>query len=647
MSAHASSIEALLTDLGSDAARGLDAARVAAQRAKHGPNRLPEPPHEAMVRRILKQLASPLVLTLIAAALISVVVGAMSGDGGQPLERYGDAIAIFLIVLLNAAIGLFQEQKATSAIDALRNMTVPRARVRRDGKATEISAEDVVPGDVLELQAGDAIAADARLLDSTELAVEEASLTGESAATTKDSKAPRVENAPLAERGNMVFQGTTIVRGSGSALVVATGAATELGRIGGMIASATVEPTHLEKQLDAFGKKILYGCLAVSALLFGWGMLRPHVLAGASARPWHLLLLEAVSFAVAAIPEGLPAITTITLAMGTRRMAKRGAIVRKLPAIETLGAATVIASDKTGTLTQNRMVVREALAGGALLTATGEAYAPEGSVLRADGIAIDPKAMPAPLTALLEAAAICNDAALERDEAGAWKVVGDPTEGALLAFAARGGREAVLLRTGLRTVATVPFDSGRKRMTVVVEGKDGHRIAHVKGSTEVLLAMCTSIASEGGTRPITAEDRAQVTAEADAMASRALRVLAFAQRVDPEGDPEQALTFVGLTGMMDPPRDGIPDAVRACRDAGVRVLMITGDQKLTAAAVAREIGVWQPGDQTLTGAELAEISDEELPRRGGGRRVPRARGDEPPDTDCDGGAIACSPRSRG
>jgi Ca2+-transporting ATPase len=614
--AYAESIDQLLRRVGANAERGLSTAQADAIRLEIGPNHLPEPPKKSSLRRLLKQFANPLVLTLLGAAAVSMGVALASVQSGNPLQKYGDAVAILLIVALNAGLGFFQERRAETALEALKKMAVPSARVRRDGGVIIVSAEDIVPGDVLEIEAGDAIAADARLLTTVDLALEEAALTGESVASTKDALLTCAENAPLPDRVNMVFLGTIVVRGRGSAVVTATGPKTELGRIGHMIASAAVEPTPLEKLLESFGKRVLYVCLAIAGVLFAWGIVRPHVLPGSEPHPWHLLLLEAVSLAVAAIPEGLPAIATITLALGTQRMARHGAIVRRLASVETLGAATVVCSDKTGTLTQNLMMVREVWSGGCSYTVTGKGYDPHGEI-RAGGaspVSLDRGELPAPLHALLETAALCNHAVIERDASGASKVIGDPTEGALLALASRGGIANELLRKSKRVIREIPFDSDRKRMTVVVED-NGREVAHVKGSVDVALPRCTRYAGEGGTREMTPEDRRQILAEADRMSSGALRVLALCECQQPGCDPETELTFLGLVGMMDPPRPGVVEAIETCHKAQICVVMITGDHRLTAIAVAEEIGLWKPGDEAITGSALDALSDEELLRR--------------------------------
>ncbi|MCC6552849.1 MAG: cation-translocating P-type ATPase [Polyangiaceae bacterium] len=612
---HAEDVGAFLERVGVSSTDGLSEEEAARRLAEHGKNRLPDAPKKSAILQILEQFANPLVLTLLAAAVIAVVVGftAKAGHGAEEasiLERFGDAIAILLIVVLNAFLGYYQERRAEAALEALQKLSAPNARVRRAGKALVLAAEDVVPGDILELEAGDSIAADARLVQTIDLATEEAALTGESSASVKDALAPVARDAPLADRSTMVFTGTSVVRGKARAVVTATGGATELGRIGEMIRAVGDQKTPLEERLDRFGAVILRVCLVLSAVLLAWGFLR-------GGREWHELLLEAVSLAVAAIPEGLPAITTITLALGMQRMARRGAIVRKLPAVETLGAATIIASDKTGTLTQNEMTVRRLYAGGLRYSVTGEGYDPAGSILDERGEEVVD--LPAPLTYLLSVAALCNNAELAADkDTGRFRVVGDPTEGALLTLAAKGKLPRESVAPSHRFVHELPFDSDRKRMTVITRDKSGRDIAHVKGSVDVLLPLCVKVSHAGGVRGITDEDRRAILEEADRMSESALRVLALCRRVrvsTDQDDVERELTFLGLVGMMDPPRAGVKEAVATCKKAGIRAVMITGDHRLTATAIAREIGLWDEGDEAVSGAELAAMSDDELGRR--------------------------------
>ncbi|KYF92529.1 cation-transporting ATPase, partial [Sorangium cellulosum] len=607
---HAEEVGAFLERVGVSSSGGLSEDEAQRRLAEHGKNRLPETKKKSALVRILEQFANPLVLTLLAAATIAVVVGFTADKEESFLHRFGDAIAILLIVILNAFLGYYQERRAEAALEALQKLSAPNARVRRGGKTVVIAAEDVAPGDIIELEAGDSIPADARLVQAISFATEEAALTGESAAAVKDALAPVAGDAPLGDRVTMVFTGTSVVRGKGRAVVTATGVNTELGRIGEMIRSVGDQKTPLEERLDRFGSVILRVCLGLSAVLLGWGFIR-------GGRPWHELLLEGVSLAVAAIPEGLPAITTITLALGMQRMARRGAIVRKLPAVETLGAATIIASDKTGTLTQNEMTVRNVYAGGHKYTVTGEGYNPGGALRDESGAEV--VELSAPLTYLLATAALCNNASLNEDKAtGRWNIVGDPTEAALLTLAAKGDLSRESVAPSHAFVHELPFDSDRKRMTVITRDDRGREIAHVKGSVDVLLPLCVKFADDKGVRALTEDDRRAILAEADGMSASALRVLAICRRVRvsrDEADVERELTFLGLVGMMDPPRQGVKEAVAECRRAGIRAVMITGDHRLTATAIAKEIGLWDEGDEALSGAELAAMGDEELARR--------------------------------
>jgi Ca2+-transporting ATPase len=603
-------IEQFLEQTKVSSSDGLSDQDAAARLKEHGPNKLPEGKKKSAIIRLLEQFINPLVLTLLAAAIIAVVVGFTAAAHESFLTRFGDAIAILLIVVLNAFLGYYQERRAEAALEALQKLSAPNARVRRGGKVVVIQAADVVPGDILELEAGDAIAADARLVQTIDLATEEASLTGESSASVKDALAPVAADAPLGDRATMVFTGTSVVRGKARAVVTSTGSRTELGKIGEMIQSVGDQKTPLEQRLDAFGSTILKVCLLLSAILLGWGFLR-------GGRPFHEVLLEAVSLAVAAIPEGLPAITTITLALGMQRMAKRGAIVRKLPAVETLGAATIIASDKTGTLTQNEMTVRVVYAGGHRYKVTGEGYDPSGQILDEKGKPVGE--LPAPLSYTLSTAALCNNAQLDVDpETKRWRIVGDPTEGALLTLAAKGDLARESVAVSHQFVTELPFDSDRKRMTVITRDKNGREVAHVKGSVDVLLPLCVKFAADAEVRGLTDEDRERILAEADRMSEQALRVLAICRRVRVGADPENVereLTFLGLVGMMDPPRASVREAVALCKKAGIRAVMITGDHRLTATAIAKEIGLWDEGDEVVSGSELAAMSDEELAAR--------------------------------
>ncbi len=625
---HSERIEDLYTRLEADPVRGLGDEAAAERLSKHGPNELPAAPPPSAFKRMVAQFANPIVLTLLVAAVIATINGASAKSDESFLARFGDAIAIGLIVVLNAFLGYYQERRAEQALDALKKMQTPNARVRRNDVVKVIRAAEVVPGDLLEIEAGDAVAADARLLQTINLATQEAALTGESLPITKDARAELPDDAPIGDRATMLFTGTSIVRGKGRALVVATGKDTELGKLSTMLSQSAEQKTPLEERLDHFGKRILVACVAISVVMFGWGLYRGD-------STWQELLLAAVSLAVAAIPEGLPAITTITLALGMQRMAKKGAIVRKLAAVETLGAATVICTDKTGTLTQNEMTVREIYAGEASYAVTGTGYDPAGEIVDKDGKPVDCSERPA-LKELLATITLANTACLDRKE-GSWRVVGDPTEGALLTLSAKGGLPKESVAPSHQVLKEIPFDSDRKRMTVVALDESGKEIAHTKGSADVLLPLCDHQLTRDGLDLLDEAKRAAILAEAEQMSQASLRVLAVARREltatsaasaslpDPAAGAssaehhaahiEQRLTFLGLVGMIDPPRKGVKEAVQACADAQVRAVMITGDHKLTAVAIAKELGLWDEGALALTGAELEKLSDEALERR--------------------------------
>ncbi len=472
-----------------------------------------------------------------------------------------------IIVAMNAVLGFYQEQRAEAALAALETMQTPNARVQRTGDTPRVvSASVLVIGDIIELEAGDgAVPADARLLQTIGLFAEERlKLTGERASSSPRTRACRRRRRPLGDRATMLFVGTSVVRGKARAVVTATGPRTELGHLSALIHRPRDRSTPLEEKLDAFGKRILWGCLGLSGILFARGMLRGD-------RSWHELLLEAVSLAVAAIPEGLPAITTITLALGMQRMAKNGAIIRKLAAVETLGSATVICTDKTGTLTQNAMTVREVYTDGANFSATGSGYDPAGAVLDASGAVVaSPEHSPVgPLRDLLSTIALCNSATLQHVERE-WRVVGDPTEGALLTLAAKAGVSREEITSSHQVVKELPFDgSDRKRMTIVALDEFGNEVAHSKGSADVLLPLCSDYETEQGRRALDAEARRTILEEAERMSNKALRVLAVAKRDlgrrsrsapppdagRPTVDIEDRLTFLGLVGMVDPPRE--------------------------------------------------------------------------------------------
>ena len=563
---HARSIEACLSALEVTEA-GLSGAQASRRLAQYGPNRLPETKQRGPLLRFLAQFHNILIYVLIAAALITFT-----------LQHWVDTGVILGVVLANAVIGFIQEGKAESAMAAIRNMLAPRAAVLRDGERVSVEGSSLVPGDVVLLEAGDKVPADLRLLEARGLAAQEAILTGESVPVEKGT-APVAERAPLGDRQSMLWSGTLVTQGTARGVVVATGQGTEIGRIGGLLAGVEQLSTPLVAQMDHFARWLSFLILLVAALLLIYGYFVGH-------HEFGILFMAVVGLAVAAIPEGLPAVMTITLAIGVQAMARHQAIIRRLPALEAIGSVSVICTDKTGTLTRNEMVVAEAETPEGAFAIGGNGYAPEGKVSPAGD-----------LSRLALAAALCNDAALKNHE-GEWRVAGDPMEGALLAFAGKVGGDL-----SARRLDAIPFDSRHRFMAVLTEGPMG-RLTHVKGAPERVLRMC------GTTDVKHWHDRA------DAMAKRGLRVLAFAERPETAGRINPAalegdVRLLGLVGLIDPPRPEAIAAVAECRAAGIRVKMITGDHAGTAAAIAAQIGLANPA-QVLTGADLAQLNDAQL-----------------------------------
>ena len=549
--------------------------------AEKGANELKEAPRAGPLRMFLAQFEDFMILILIAAAVVSALLG-----------EFLDAGAIVAIVVLNAILGFVQEYRAEKAIAALRRMSAPQARVLRDGHERKIETRLLVPGDIVLLAEGDRAPADCRLLEAVALETDEAALTGESLPVHKISESVS-EKAPLAERRSMLFAGTVVTRGRGKALVVETGMRTELGKIAQLVQDTQDEDTPLKKRLEKMGKQLGILALGICALVFVAGFLR-----GEDALE---MFLTSVSLAVAAIPEGLPAVVTITLAVGVQRMVKRKAIIRKLPAVETLGAATVICSDKTGTLTRNEMTVRELWLPNAAYHVTGAGYAPVGDFL-ANGKKADVlKDKAARL--LIETGVLCNNASFDEG-----RVLGDPTEGSLLVLAAKAGLGVGKARRDNAFVSEIPFDSSRKMMTVVRKG-GGRNNAYTKGAAEVVVEKCAFVLKDGKETKLTSAMRRGILDANKSMASKALRVLAFAVKAGTK-DAEKGMTFVGLCGMNDPPRQEAKEAVSLCKTAGIRVMMVTGDNAETAKAVARELGIASEG--VLTGSDIDALSDYEF-----------------------------------
>ncbi len=588
---HAMDADAVAAHWRVSTADGLDDAEVEIRRRTWGPNRLSARAGRGPLARFLSQLAQPLILVLVAAGVITSLLG-----------EWVDAGVIFGVVLINAIVGFIQEGKAESALAALAKAVAAGATVLRSGERRRIDAAELVPGDIVLLAAGDKVPADLRLAACRELRTAEAALTGESTPVDK-SPATLPEATALADRHDMAYAGTLVVGGQGRGIVVATGDATETGRISRLIAEAPDLTTPLTRKMAAFARHLLVAILLLAALTFVVGLWR-----GESAFD---MFMAAVALAVGAIPEGLPAAMTITLAIGVARMAERRAIIRKLPAVETLGSTTVICSDKTGTLTENAMTVREIHAGGAWYEVTGHGYAPAGTI-EAGG---RPAEIAGALRETLLAGALCNDARLVRDAQHHFAIAGDPTEGALIVVARKGGLDTDTLAKVFPRLDELPFDSGRQFMATLHE-IEGARIAYFKGALERLLPACAAMLDRHGAEvPL---ESAAVEATALRMAEDGLRVLALARsEVSPDEEIEpliasRRLVFLGLVGMIDPPRPRAITAVRACQAAGIRVKMITGDHPGTAVAIARQLGIVRDGGAALTGRELAALDDEAL-----------------------------------
>jgi Ca2+-transporting ATPase len=583
--------------LNTDLDRGLSAEEAEKRLEEYGPNALREPPSRSILSMFMDQLKEVLVIILIIAAVISGAVG-----------EWMDSLVIMIIVVLNACLGVYQEHKAEEALKALKKMTMPTAKVLRDGEVCQVAVENLVPGDIVLLEAGDSLPADIRLVETVSLRTNEAALTGESVPVEKSIKALEQGDVPVGDQHNMAFMGTTITSGRGKGLVITTGMETELGKIAQMIQETPQETTPLQKRLAELGKILGLAAFAIVAIVFLAGWLRGMELLE--------IFMISISLAVAAVPEGLTAVVTIVLAMGVTRMSERNAVVRRLPAVETLGTVTVICSDKTGTLTKNEMTVTSIYTDGQLFGVTGIGYDPEGAFLDASGEKIVPLAN-RNMMWMLMGGILDSDARLVEREDG-WAIIGDPTEGALVVASAKAGLRQADLEQEYPRLAEIPFDSGRKMMTTFYE-IDGKRYSYTKGAPDILCACCTKIAKGSRVEFLTEEERQKLLDINTELASKGERVLALAIREWPEipenpqpNDTETDLVFVGYFSMIDPARSEVKDAVAISKGAGIRTTMITGDHPATAVAIASELGIWQEGDSAITGQDLRNMDEEEL-----------------------------------
>jgi P-type Ca2+ transporter type 2C len=602
---HALPVDKAISLLESDRAEGLTQDQIAERQSQYGPNELEESAGRSALEILWDQFKNIMLLMLIGVALVSLFLDLRGGEFPK------DAIAIFAIVVLNGILGYVQESRAEKALAALKNMTSPRVRVLRSGQEIEISAKELVPGDVLQIESGVQVPADGRLLEASNLQIREAALTGEAEAVNKQANLVLEEDASLGDRLNVVYQGTEVLQGRGRVLITGTGMKTELGRIATMLQSVESEPTPLQQRMSQLGNVLVTGALALVALVVVVGLLRTGDMS-----LFTQLLEVSLSMAVAVVPEGLPAVITVTLALGTQRMVRRNALIRKLPAVETLGSVTTICSDKTGTLTQNKMVVQQVATPKDTFQVTGDGYAPSGELRLADrpiSLEQHPETQ-----VLLQSCALCNDALLQK-QGSIWTILGDPTEGALLALAGKGGFNKGDLNDRYHRVGEIPFSSERKRMSVVVKDPATDLTMLTKGSPELVLEHCRFWQDGESELPLTREISDRILAQNNQMASQGLRVLGFATRrlnsLPAEAElvhQEEDLVWLGLVGMLDAPRPEVRDAVAECRQAGIRPVMITGDHQLTAKAIAQDLGIAALDDKILTGRELQQMSPEQL-----------------------------------
>lgn len=560
---------------------GLSSAEASTRLAQNGKNKLAEGKKDSLIKRFLSQLADPMIIILIVAAVISAVTATVGGEG----EGYADVIIIMVVVIINAVLGVYQESKAEKAIEALQEIAAATSKVIRDGKIVTVKSEDIVVGDIVVLEAGDSVPADCRIIECASMKIEESALTGESVPVTKTAEPIDPlgsDDVPLGDRKNMCYMGSSVAYGRGKAVVVATGMDTEMGKIADALTQAKDEETPLQIKLNQLSKILSFIVLGICVFIFVFDIVRALIVGDAITLSSTLsFFMVAVSLAVAAIPEGLAAVVTIVLSIGVTKMSKRNAVIRKLTAVETLGCTQIICSDKTGTLTQNKMTV------------------------------VDHKGTDEKL--LATAMALCCDAELQDDGT----VKGEPTEAALVAYADKLGLRKNELEASFPRVGEAPFDSGRKMMSTIHKTQNGF-VQYTKGAPDIVLSLCTSAYVEGKKVPMTDEIRQAISASNKEMADKALRVLCAAMRTyseQPSNEPdelEQDLCYIGLTGMIDPVRPEVVDAIKECKSAGIRPIMITGDHKDTAVAIAKQLGIIGANQKAVTGMELNSMSDEEL-----------------------------------
>jgi P-type Ca2+ transporter type 2C len=599
---HAMENSDALSELNTDIDRGLAEKEIQKRLEEHGYNELKKEERVSASTLFANQFKNALIIILLIATVLSFMVG----------EAF-DSIFILVIVIFCAVLGFIQEYRAEKALDALKKMLSPTITVLRDGKEEEVPSKELVPGDILLIEAGDKIPADARLTEAHAMRCDEASLTGESLPVGKNSVV-LPEKTVIADRKNMVFAGTTVLYGRGKAVVTTTGMNTEFGSIAQEMLAVESEKTPLEKRTAEIGKWLGIVSLAICFLVAGFSVVRELIGGNKVDLPFIVkMVMFAVALAVAAVPEALAAIVTGALAIGMRQMAKNNALIRKMPAVETLGCTTVICSDKTGTLTKGEMTVRRIFSGGRTIDVTGVGYAPIGEFKGSGTIDVRKSNS---IQMLLKGGVLCNDSDLYENEEKKWLVKGDPTEGSLVVAAAKAGIHISETRLKNPRVEELPFSSERKRMTTLHQMEDGKTTAYMKGAPEVLIGTCSHILEDSGIRALTVDDKEQIMRVSEGMAQDALRVLGVAYRdlVETfecsEESMENNMVFLGLVGMMDPPRDEVIEATKVCKRVGIKPVMITGDHQLTAMAIAKEIGFYKDGDMVLTGEELEKMSDE-------------------------------------